>query len=488
MSSTADTAQPLSHAEPQQERTGITLAVIVSFMLLVGVDSTIVNMALPHVQDSLHFSTASLSWVLNAYTLAFGGLLLLGGRLGDVFGRRSVFTAGVLVFTAASLLGGLAASSWWLLAARAGQGVGAALAAPSTMALIATNFEGNARAKALAVYSAVMGAGASVGLIIGGVLTDAVSWRWVLFVNVPLGVGVALLAPRYVKQPGRNPGGGFDILGALTSTIGMVSLVYAFIKAASDGWSDGTTRISFVVAAVFLALFLVVETRVAKPLTPMHLFKNRTIAGAFLSTLFLTAAMFSVLFLLSQYLQEVADLSPTKAGLAFLPMTLAQFGSVRLVPKLLPTLGHRRVLLIGSTLLTVGMAWLTRIDVDSNYFAAVFGPLLLIGTGVGISFPTLNMSILSRVQPAESGSASGMLQAIQWMGGSLGLAVWVTVFGAAGRDAAAHHTAATAEARADYVMAGGVSAAFVAAGISAALGLLVVALTFRKELEQKKTA
>ncbi|HTJ38484.1 MAG TPA: MFS transporter [Dactylosporangium sp.] len=466
---------------------GLTLAIILSFMLLIGVDSTIVNMALPQLKESLGFSTADLSWVLNAYTLTFGGLLLLGGRLGDVLGRRSVFVAGVLVFTLASLLGGLATTSWWLLGARALQGVGAALAAPSTMALIVTNFEGQARARAFAVFSAVMGAGASVGLVIGGVLTDLVSWRWVLFINVPLGIAVALLAPRYVKQPDTHPAK-FDIPGAITSTIGMGSLVYAFIQVGNKGWSDRTALGAFIVAAVMLAVFFVIETRVSQPITPLHLFANPSRAGAYSATLLLTAAMFSVLFLLTQFQQGVLSFSPIRAGLAFLPMTLMQFAAVRLVPKLLPKLGARPLLVGGAICIAGGMAWLTQLSTDSNYFAAIFVPLFLIGLGVGISFPTLNMTIMSGVAPQDSGAASGLLQTLQWLGGTLGLAIFVTVLGSASRSVAGQPAGASVQEQANYALTHGITAAFLAAGISAAGALILAFFAPGKPAAKKEEA
>ncbi len=486
-STTSAAQQPVStDAAPGAGRPGMTLAVIVSFMALVGIDSTIVNMALPHVQTELSFSTADLSWVLNAYTLTFGGLLLLGGRLGDVLGRRKVFVAGIVVFTVASLIGGFAQADWWLLAGRAGQGVGAALAAPSTMALIATNFEGPARAKAIAVYSAVMGAGASVGLIVGGALTDLVSWRWVLFVNVPLGAVIALLAPRFIKQPDTHPGR-FDILGALTSTLGMGSLVYAFIRVASDGWGDRQALVAFGAAVVLMVAFFLIEVKATQPITPLHLFANAARSSAFASTLFLTAAMFSVLFLLTQFQQGVLGFTPLQAGCAFLPMTIAQFGSVKLVPKLLPKLGAKPLLLTGATLVTGGIAWLTQLTPDVNYFASIAVPLLLIGTGVGIAFPTLNMTVLSGVQPQESGAASGVLQTLQWLGGTLGLSIFVTVLGTATRSAQANPVGATALEQANNATTHGITTAYIAAAVSGALALLIALLTRKPKPAEKKS-
>lgn len=473
--SAASTRQP--EAPPAGRSSGVTLAVIVSFALLIGVDSTIVNTALPQVQQDLGFSNTDLSWILNAYTLTFGGLLLLGGRLGDVVGRRSTFVAGVLIFTLASLLGGLAPSAWWLIGSRALQGAGAALAAPAMMALIVTNFQDAARAKALAMFSGVMGAGASVGLIAGGLLTSWISWRWVLIVNVPLGIVIALLAPRYVKQPDRHPTR-LDVPGALLGTLGMGALVYGFIRAASDGWRDNVTLAGFGLAVLLLIAFLVVETRTEHAIVPLRLLADGTRAAAFTTTLLLSAAMFGVLFLLTHFLQDVLELSPIRAGLAFLPMTLGQFAAVRLVPRLLPRLGAKILLVGGAALVTAGMAWLTQLSATSDYFTAVCGPLLLIGVGAGVGFVTLNVTIMSGVAAREAGAASGLLQTIQWLGGTLGLAVWVTIFGATIRDA---HPAATSAVEAGHeVLALGVSRAFLGAALAAAATLILVPIALRK--------
>jgi MFS family permease len=318
-----------------------------------------------------------------------------------------------------------------------------------------------------------MGAGASVGLIVGGVLTDLVSWRWVLFINVPLGLAVALLAPRFVRRPGTHPAK-FDVTGAITSTIGMGALVYAFIQVGSRGWGDRTAQAAFVVAAATLLAFFLIERRVTQPITPLHLFADAGRAGAYTATLLLTAAMFSVLFLLTQFQQDVLGFTPIRAGLAFLPMTVMQFFAVRLVPKLLPRTGARPLLIAGALLIVGGMAWLTQLSTTGNYFTMIFVPLFLIGLGVGISFPTLNMTIMSGVAPQDSGAASGLLQTLQWLGGTLGLAIFVTVLGSAGRGVAGQPAGASAADQAAYGLTHGIAAAFLAAGISAA-GALVPA-------------
>jgi EmrB/QacA subfamily drug resistance transporter len=442
---------------------GISLAVIVACQLMVVLDATVVFVALPKIQQSLHFSATGLSWVSNAYSLVFGGLLLLGGRAGDILGRRRVFVTGIAIFTLASLLGGFAPSSAWLLAARAVQGAGAALAAPSALALITTNFaEGPERNRALSIFSATSSAGASVGLILGGVLTDWVSWRWVLFINVPVGVAVLLVAPVLLQETERHRGR-LDIAGAITSVTGMVALVYAFIRAADAGWSDSTTLLAFAVGVVMLALFVTVEARAEQPVVPLRLFADRARAGSYLNMLLLAAAMFGMFFFLVQFLQNALGFSPLKAGLAFLPMTGLLFGVARLAPRLVPRFGARRLMVTGMPIIVLGMLWLTRLSATSGYATGALGPMILFGLGAGLVFLPLTLTILSGVRREDSGAASGMLQTTQQVGGSLGMAVLVSVFGTAIRHGGAVHATAVAfeVATVFTVVALAVSVAFV---------------------------
>ncbi|GAA2088873.1 MFS transporter [Actinomadura alba] len=423
---------------------GISLAVILACQLMVVLDATVVFVSLPDIQQSLHFSATGLSWVTNAYSLAFGGLLLLGGRAGDVLGRRSVFLAGIALFTLASLLGGFAGSAAWLLAARAAQGVGAALAAPSALALIATNFaEGVERNRALSIFSAVSSAGASIGLILGGMLTEWASWRWVLFINVPVGIVVLLVAPKILQETERQRGR-LDVAGALTSVTGMVALVYGFIRTADEGWSDGLTMASFAAGAVLLAAFVAVETRAEQPVVPLRLFADRARAGAYLTMLLLAAAMFGMFFFLVQFMQNTLGFSPLKAGLAFLPMTGLLFTAARLAPRLVPRFGARALMLTGLPLIVAGMLWLTRLSGDSGYVSGALGAMLLFGLGAGLVFLPLTLTILSGVRREESGAASGMLQMTQQVGGALGMAVLVSVYGTASRDGDMNHAVSTA--------------------------------------------
>ncbi|MEV0485000.1 MFS transporter [Streptomyces sp. NPDC050508] len=422
-------------APPRAARLGTVLFVIVTAYLMVGVDATVVNVALPDIQKDLDFSPTGLSWVLNAYTLAFGGLLLLGGRVGDIVGRRRTLTIGVLLFASSSLLGGLATDSAWLLAARALQGVGASLIAPNTLALITTNFpEGPRRHHALGIYTSMAGIGASIGLVIGGMLTSWASWRWSLLINVPIGVAVALALPRFVGETPRHAGR-FDAAGALTGTAGMTSLVYAFIRVSSDGWGDLQALLGFSAAAALLAGFTLVESRAAQPIMPLRLFANRNRAGGYVGVLLLPAGMFGAFYFLTLISQRVLDYSPLRAGFAFLPLTLAMFTVVRFVPRLLGRHGAKPILLTGMTLLVASAGWLWQLRPGDGYLTGLLGPLLLMGMGVGLSFMPLNATILAGIEPREAGAASGLLQTLQWLGGTLGLAILVTVYGTATRHA-----------------------------------------------------
>lgn len=438
------------------------LALITVCQLVLVVDATIVNVALPSIRAGLGFSPAGLSWVVNAYTLAFGGLLLLGGRAGDVLGHRRVFVAGVCLFTVASLAGGLAMTPGWLLAARTGQGVGAALAGPGSLALVAVTFEeGPRRARALAVFSMASSAGMVVGLVLGGVLTTWGSWRWVLFVNVPVGVVVVALAPRFLAESERLPGR-LDLAGAFTSTAGTSALVYGFIRAARHGWGEGVTVAAFGFAVVSLAAFVVVEARARQPVMPLRLFAGRDRRGAYGMRLLLTAAMSGMLFFLTLWVQDVLGYSALRTGLAFLPTTPALVVASRAVPWLLPRFGARPVMVAGSVLCVAGMVWLTGASAGSGYAAMVLGPVVLFGAGTGLVAVAATFVALSSVPGADSGAASGLLQGMQQVGGSLGVAVLVTVYASA-----ASPTGGTAVA--------GIVWAF-GAGVVFTVGMLVLSL------------
>ncbi|MGW1951575.1 MFS transporter [Streptomyces sp. NPDC001920] len=476
---------------------GIALTVIAACQLMVVLDATIVNIALPHIQDALKFSTTDLTWVVSSYTLTFGGLLLLGGRAGDILGRRRVFMTGILLFTLASLLGGLAQEPWQLLAARVLQGVGGAIASPTSLALITTTFpEGPERNRAFGVFAAVSAGGGAIGLLAGGMLTEWLDWRWVLFVNVPIGIVIAVLTPLFITESERHSGR-FDIAGALTSTAGMASLVYGFIRAADAGWRDNLTIGSFVAAVVLLLAFAFIESRAKEPITPLRMFADRNRSGTYVIMLSLAAAMFGMFFYIVLFVQNVLEYSPIEAGLAFLPVTVVIALGAGLSQRFLPALGPKPFMLVGSALTMIGLAWQSLISADSSYAGGVLGPMLLFGFGMGLNFVTLTITAVSGVAQHEAGAASGLLNATQQVGGSLGLSILTTVFGSASKDEAekqvpAFMAEASAEQKAEFaktqqlpgpwgheVLTQGISMGFVAAAAMAVLALATAWLVIR---------
>ncbi|MFF2602252.1 MFS transporter [Streptomyces californicus] len=477
--------------EHDRNRGGLALLVIASCQLMVVLDVTIVNIALPHMQKDLGFSTENLSWVVNAYTLTFGGLLLLGGRLGDILGRRRVFIFGVLLFVFASLLGGLSQEGWQLLAARSLQGVGGAIASPTALSLITTTFrEGPERNRAFGVFAAVSAGGSAIGLLAGGVLVEWLDWRWVLFVNVPIGLLIALATPRFIPESERRPGH-FDIAGALTSTAGMVLLVYGFIRASEEGWTEALTLGSFAAAVVLLAVFILVERGSKQPITPLWMFRDRNRAGSYAMMLSLAAAMFGMFFFLTLFVQNVLEFSPLRAGLAFLPVSAVIAVSAGLASQLLPKWGPKPFMVVGALLAAAGLGWLTLTDVHSTYLGSILGPMLVFGFGMGMQFVSLTLMAVSGVAPKEAGAASGVLNATQQVGGSLGLSILVTTFGTASRNEASdqvpkflregtpaqllefRRTGQLPSPWGDQVLTSGVSSAFVVAACFAVLAALV---------------
>lgn len=464
---------------------------------MVVLDITIVNIALPHIQTSLGFSTENLSWVINAYTLTFGGLLLLGGRLGDILGRRRVFMSGVALFVFASLLGGLSQESWQLLAARSLQGVGGAIASPTALSLITTTFrEGPERNRAFGVFAAVSAGGSAIGLLAGGVLVEWLDWRWIFFVNIPIGLLIVLATPRYIRESERHPGH-FDLLGALAATLGMVCLVYGFIRASQDGWSDLLTMAAFAAAVVLLALFVANESRSRQPITPLWMFRDRNRAGTYGMMLSLAAAMFGMFFFLTLFVQNILDFSPLKAGLAFLPISAIIAVGAGVASQLLPKWGPKPFMVTGAVLAAVGLGWLTQTDVNSSYLGSLLGPVLVFGLGMGLQFVSLTLMAVSGVAPKDAGAASGILNTTQQVGGSLGLSILVTVFGTASRNEATDQVpkfmaeatpAQLAEFRrtgelpgnwGDQALASGVSHAFIVAAVFAVVAALIALIVIQ---------
>jgi EmrB/QacA subfamily drug resistance transporter len=469
---------------------GLVLALILSAQLMVVLDATIVNIALHDIKDALHFSPTGLSWVVNAYTLTFGGLLLLGARAGDILGRRRVFLAGIGLFTLASLAGGLASTPGELLGARALQGVGGALASPSALALLMTMFpEPRARTRAIGLYTAVSIGGAAVGLITGGMLSEWASWRWVFFVNVPIGALGLLLAQQVLPETPRSRGR-FDLAGALTSTVGMASLVYGFVHAATDGWAATATLAAFLLGGTLLGAFVAVELRAESPITPLRLFADRNRVGSYLGRLLLVAGMMGMFFFLTQFLRGVLGYSDLQTGFAFVPLTATVFLTSQLSARVLvERFGDRRVMLAGLSLSMAGMLGLTQLGQDSGYLA-LLAPLVIFGAGNGLAFVPLTTAALAGVDPQDAGAASGLVNVMQQLGGSLGLAVLVTVFGSTSRDVAARpgaHETAAALARHAFV-AGADSAFWTATAMVLGALALVAALIRTVASDRRPTA
>lgn len=452
------------------QRANFVLGIILACYLMIILDVSVVITALPNVREDLGFSDAALSWVQNAYALTFGGLLLLGARAGDLLGRRRVFIAGVALFTGASMLGGLAQSPAWLLGARALQGVGAAIAAPSTLALLTISFpEGRERTRAVAYYSAVAGAGGSIGLVLGGMLTTWASWRWGLFVNVPIGLALIWLAPRHLPETEPQEGR-FDLTGAATSTLGMTALVYGLVRAADVSWGDPVALVSFVAAATLLSLFIANERRAEHPITPLHLFSSRIRSGAYAARMLAVGAMFGMFFFLTQFMQGAEGYSALTAGLAFLPMTLSLFVTVQALPRLASQVGDSRLLAGGLLLALLGMTWLSRISVGSDYVTQMALPMVLLGIGMGSVFTPLTTAGISGVADEDAGAASGLVNTAHQLGGTLGIGILISVFTAAGKGGVSQ-------------LAEGVPAALTASAVLIALALVVVVTVMRPQGE-----
>ena len=434
MSTTASGGQAATAPKPADtdghghRHLGLALLVIASAQLMVVLDASIVNIALPSIQTALDFTPANLTWVINAYTLAFGGLLLLGGRAGDLFGRRRVFVIGILVFALASLLCGLAWSEPSLIAFRVLQGAGAAIAAPTALALVTTTFpEGPSRNRAFAVYAAMSGAGAAVGLILGGVLTE-LDWRWVFFVNVPIGLLIAWAAPRVLAES-KPETGRIDYAGALIGTLGLTVLVYGITRTTKDGtgWSNPTTIGCFVAAVVLLALFILVESRHEHPIMPLRLFRDRNRSASYLVMLIVGGAMFSMFYFISLFVQGILDYSPVRAGLAFLPFTVGIVIGAGTASQLTPRLPPRVIAGVGITMAAIGLFLYSRLEVDSTYVSGLLIPMIIMSIGMGLTFVPFTLTAVSGVANHESGIASAVLNTMQQVGGSLGLAVLATV-------------------------------------------------------------
>jgi EmrB/QacA subfamily drug resistance transporter len=408
----------------------LALVLLAMTQFVIVIDASIVNVALPSIGSHLHFSHADLSWVVNAYTLTFGGFLLLGGRLADLLGRRRMFMLGLVLFSLASLAGGLAQSAVWLVAARAVQGLGAAIVSPAALSIITTTFaEGSERNRALGIWGAVAGAGGAAGVLLGGILTSGLSWRWVLFVNVPIGIAAASLAPRVLLESRAEDGTeGFDLPGAVTVTAGLALLVYAVVEAVSVGWGSSSTLLCLAGAGVLLLLFVVIESRQRHPLLPFSIFRLRTLRGADIVGLLIGMSLFSMFFFISLYLQEVLHFSAIKAGLAYLPLAFGIILSAGVASQLVTRIGFKLTLIMGMLFIAAGLIWFSRVRYPDGSFAAdVLGPSILAALGLGFSFVPVTIAAVSGVEPHEAGLASGLINTSQQVGGALGLAILATL-------------------------------------------------------------
>ncbi|MGI8713754.1 MAG: MFS transporter [Solirubrobacteraceae bacterium] len=453
----------------------LVIACLAQFMVVL--DATVVNIALPSVQRGLHFSAANLQWVVNGYTLIFGGFLLLGGRAADLLGRKRLFVAGVILFTAASLLNGFAQSSGMLIVGRGLQGLGGALVSPAALSIVTTTFsDGEQRTKALGVWSAIAAGGAAAGLLLGGVLTDIASWRWVFFVNVPVGVATVMLALRYVKESRMDVAHrSYDVAGAVAVTGGLVVLVYAIVKAQAYGWGSARTLSLGALAIVLLAAFLAIESRAKAPLMRLSIFRIRTLAVADTALLLVASAMFGMFFFASLYVQEVLHYSPLKAGLAFLPVSAGIMVGAVLAQQLLKRLGVRTVSIFGITLATAGMLVLTQLPVHGSYAGNLLVGLVPMSIGMGLTFVPITLLGTSGVTGEDAGLASGLFNTAQQVGGSLGLAILSSL--AASRTSSLLHGASS---NAIAARVSGYHVAFLAAAIMLALGAVLMTFVLRK--------
>ncbi len=413
---------------PSRKTLTLFLCCLAQFMVVL--DVAIVNVALPSIRGDLGFSGTELQWIVNAYTLTFAGFLLLGGRAADLLGRRRVFVVGMLIFALASLVGGLAQDREVLIVARAIQGLGGAVVAPATLSILATTFTDTAeRNKALGLWGAMGGVGGAAGGLIGGALTQTLSWRWVLLINLPIGLFAAVAAYRVMAES-RNEGATrhFDLAGALSVTTGLVVLVFAIVRTEVNGWGSATTLVTAAVGLGLLAAFVGIEARLARaPLMPLRIFRSRPLTAANIVVFALGSAVFAMWYFASLYMQNVLGYSPLRAGLAFLPMTLLIIVCSRFAGPLVSRRGPWGLLAAGMSMIAVGMLLFTQIDADGTYLADVLAPSLLTAAGIGFSFVPVTIAATTGVDPSESGLASGLVNTSRQMGGSLGLAVLATV-------------------------------------------------------------
>jgi len=476
--------QAMTTSPGAARRTGpwLVLVLVALAQFMVILDATIVNVALPSIQRGLHFSNENLQWVVNAYTLAFGGFLLLGGRAADLFGRRRLFLAGIALFSVASLVNGLATSATMLVVGRALQGLGGALVAPAALSIITTTFaEGRERTRALGVWSAISVGGGAVGLLLGGILTDLVSWQWVFFVNVPVGAVAFLLSMRYVPESRASAGGTrIDVWGAVSITAGLLIAVYAIVNVQSAGWVSAQTLGLGSLALALVASFLVIESRHSHPLIRLGILGIRSLAGADTAMLLVASGLFGMFFFASLYVQDVMRYSPLRAGLAFLPVTAGIITGAGLSQQLIRRLGVRAVAVTGMSLAAVGLLVLSRIPVQGSYLGDLLPGLMAMSVGMGLTFVPITLIATTNVDAADAGLASGLLNTAQQVGGALGLAVLATI--SADRTTGLITTLGHAPSAADRTgaLVSGFQLAFLVAAVLIAAGAVLLGVVVRR--------
>jgi EmrB/QacA subfamily drug resistance transporter len=424
----------MTTTQEAHDRRWIALALLAMAQFVVVLDASIVNVALPSIGQALHFSQDDLSWVVNAYVLTFGGFLLLGGRMADLLGRRRLFMVGLVLFALASLAGGLAQSEGTLIAARAVQGLGAALLSPAALAILSTTFtEGAERNKALGVWGAVAGSGGAAGVLLGGMLTEWAGWEWVLWVNVPIGIAAAAIAPSLIAESRTESASRrFDALGAVSVTAGLSALVYAFVDANQAGWGSTQTVGLLALAVALIGVFVAIELRSRHPLVPFRIFRSRTLTGANVTGLLIGMSLFSMFFFVSLYMQQVLGYDALDAGLAYLPLALTIIVSAGIASTLATRIGFKPVLVVGMLLIAAGLVWFAQVSADGSFLSDILGPSLLAAAGLGLAFVPVTIAAVAGVSGADSGLASGLINTSQQVGGALGLAILAAVANAAG--------------------------------------------------------
>jgi EmrB/QacA subfamily drug resistance transporter len=462
------------------DRRWLALILLCATQFMVVLDVSIVNVALPSIQKSLHFSESSLQWVTSAYALTFGGFLMLGGRAADLLGRRRLFMIGLVIFSGASLVCGLSGSSGVLIGARAVQGLGAAIISPAALSILTNTFkEGAERNTALGIWGAIAGLGGAAGVLLGGVLTDTLSWEWIFFINVPIGAIVLGLAPVLLSESRVEVAKRrYDPAGAITVTGGLVLLVYALVRTNDHSWASPSTLALFAASAVLLALFVFIELRSEDPVLPLRIFSNWTLTGANVVGALLGASIFAMFFMLSLYMQQVLGYSALRTGVAYLPVAISIIIAAAVSQALVTRIGVRRVLAAGMILLVVGLLWFARVSVDGTYAVDLLPGFLLAGLGLGFAFVPDTIAALQGVKPDQAGVASGLINTSQQIGGALGVAVLVTVASTKTLSVmTAHHGLPSALPGA---LTDGFHQAFLVGAVLAAFGLLATLLLIKE--------